>query len=1065
MGRRYLTWILAGACVASVAIAYVVMSQPEPAAKAKPDPAPGRQASHASGVEYNRDILPILSSKCFTCHGPDVKKAGLRLDRREFATRPAKSGDTPIVPGKSADSEVVRRIFADDEAERMPPRKGGKPLTDAEKQLIKRWIEQGAEYREHWAFVPVERPAVPAVKDRAWGKNAIDGLVLHRLEEAGLQPSPAAERATLIRRLSLDLRGLPPSLAEVDEFLADQSPDAYEKLVERMLASPHYGEKMAVLWLDLARFGDTSGYHMDSTRQMWLWRDWVVNAFNRDMPFDQFTIEQLAGDLAPNATDQQKIASGFNRNTRFNEEGGVDPEEYVIRYNIDRTNTLGQVWLGLTLGCAECHSHKYDPISQREYYQLFAYFTGIKEPMLSGPDAHGKPLPPVLKVPTPEQAKQLADLGKMVPIIEHAIGKQLERYSYTDPLEGKAVPADPPAELVARSQLAWEAKVNPVDWAEKKHAFELSGKKWEEVFQWLAAESKLPYVTVYKTPTGRVRFADLKDAKYSLAEIYDVVNDRLIKQEKFVLVRTNVSLSLYPADGKMWPIPQVSVDQLRQRGATEIVEVVVSLRGDLKAKEVAAEVKRALGDFGHVAALEKSNKIVVRGDVAALRRVLPEFCAMPEPVGEKSALDELPATVREALKIERGKRTDAQKKTVRGHYLRRVNAEARETLDPLERDLDDHVKKIRAINDAVPHTLVSQEMETPRPADVLIRGDFLHRGEKVERSVPAAFGPLPTDAPNNRLGLARWLVRADNPLTARVTVNRLWAQMFGHGIVRSIGDFGTQGDFPSHPELLDWLASEFVHPSSGPGDAWKIKRIVRLIALSATYRQSAAIPAAAAKADPHNRLLSHMPRYRLSAEELRDGALAMAGILNRKVGGPSFMPYQPPDYYKNKNEDWPWAASPGDEQYRRGLYAFWRRTALHPMFAILDAPNREECTVARPRTNTPLQALVTLNDPTFVEAARVLAQRVLTGPKDLDDRLTFAFRTATCRRPTAAELKVVRAEHLKQLARFQADPEAASKLVNAGQYPRDAALDVAELAAWTATANMLMNLDEVLTRE
>ena len=641
-------------------------------------------------------------------------------------------------------------------------------------------------------------------------------------------------------------------------------------------------------WLDLARFGDTSGYHMDSTRQMWLWRDWVIDAFNKNMPFDQFTTEQLAGDLLPQATVNQKIASGFNRNTRFNEEGGVDPEEYVVRYTIDRTNTLGQVWLGLTLGCAECHSHKSDPVTHKEYYQLSAYFSGIKEPMQSGHDVHNKPLPPLLKLASAQQTTELEELSKQRSIFEKAIEKELQRYKYVDPLDGEPT----------RSQRAWES----------------------------------------------------------------------------------------------------------QEGAR------------------------------------------------------------------------LPSDVEAVLKIERARRDETQSKRLRDYYLREINKDAHETFAGLDDELDEIAKSVRKIEDAVPYTLISEEMQTPRPAFVLIRGDFQQKGERVEPGVPAAFGSQPKDAPHNRLGLARWLVSPDHPLTARVAVNRLWAQMFGQGIVRSLGDFGSQGDYPSHPELLDWLACEFMaadslresngnRGASAPQKGWDIKRILRMIALSATYQQSSTFSTAAIN-DPTNRLLSRAPRFRLGAEEIRDNALAIGGVLNRQIGGPSFMPYQPPDFYKNKNEEWPWAPSAGDEQYRRGLYAFWRRTALHPMFTLFDAPSREECSVHRPRTNTPQQALVTLNDPTFVEAARVFAQKILRhGPKDTDGRLRYAFHSATSRLPRDTEMQVLRRRFGRQRERFRRDADAASKLVNVGQYPRDANLDVAELAAWTALANMFLNLDEVLMRE
>jgi len=847
-----------------------------------------RESPTADAIDFTRDIAPILSANCYACHGPDARKGGLRLDQRDAATKKARSGAMAIVPGKPAESSLWRRITSSDESERMPPAKFGKTLTDRQKDLLKRWIAGGAEYQRHWAFVKPARPALPAVKNESWPHNPIDRFVLVKLEAAGLQPSPLADRVTLIRRLSLDLRGIPPSLDEVDAFMADRSVDAYPKLVERMLASPHFGEKMALSWLDLARYGDTSGYHMDSTRHLWLWRDWVINAFNQDMPFDQFTIEQLAGDLQP-GTQSSRIASGFNRNTRFNEEGGVDPEEYVIRYTVDRTNTLGQIWLGLTLGCAECHSHKYDPISHKEYWQLSAFFSGITEPMLEGNSVHGKPLPPLLHVPSREQTDGLEEHRKNLAASEKVLLRELSRFTYVDPFADMPLPAEINEELAARSLRAWQ-----------------------------------------------------------------------------------------------------------------------------------------------------------------------EYARQDQT---------LPADVQAALMIDHARQRDAQKALLRTHYLRRVNEKCREGLAPFEAEVGEFSKKITQIEDAIPHTLVTVEMAQPRAAHTLIRGDFQQKGERVTRKVAALLGVAPDVTPD-RLGLARWLVSADNPLTARVAVNRLWAQMFGHGIVRTLGDFGTQGDLPSHPELLDWLACEFKEPTTKNVKPWDVKHILRTIALSSTYQQASVYRAEAVKLDAHNRLLSFMPRHRLGAEELRDSALAISGLINPKIGGPSFMPYQPKDYYKFKNEDWPWTASAGEEQYRRGIYAFWRRTALHPMFVTLDAPSREECVVMRGKTNTPLQALVTLNDPTFVEAARVFAQKLLAdGPKDIDARLAYAFRKATCRTPNADELTILRKRFEQHRARFAADADAASSMINAGQYPLDARLDAAEHAAWTALCNLLLNLDEVLTRE
>ena len=910
MIRRLLAWLLCSACIASLST-WIPKLEPDAPSRHGDDPLVSHPIT-PENVDFKRDILPILAGKCYVCHGPDpsTRKAGLRLDQRDTALSKTRSGAVAIVPGKTDSSELVRRIRAHED-ERMPPAKAGKPLTPGEKDLLVRWIEEGAEYQLHWAFVKPERPQTPRVKNKTWLKNEIDAFVLARLEAAGLEPSLPAEPTTLIRRLSLDLRGLPPTLAEVDEFVnAWHSAGAkrgivWEQWIDRMLASPRYGEKMAVGWLDLARFGDTSGYHMDSTRQMWLWRDWVIDAFNRNMPFDQFTIEQLAGDLLAGpgepsrVTDRvpatsQKIASGFNRNTRYNEEGGVDPEEYVVRYNIDRTNTLGQIWLGLTLGCAECHSHKYDPISHKEYYQLFAYFTGITEPMLEGHSVHGKPLAPLLKIPTPEQAKALEAHRNMLTVIEKALASELDRFVYTDPLDGKTIPDNITDEIAGHSLIAWQ--------------------------------------------------------------------------------------------------------------------------------------NRAKTD------------------------------------------EKLPAEIRAALKVDADQRTGGQKKDLRAYFLRKIHVNARDVIGPINQDYEDHLKKIKDLDDAVPYTLITEEMAQPRPAHVLIRGDFLQKGERVGRNVPAILPPLPKDTPPNRLGLARWLVSPDHPLTARVTVNRLWAQMFGAGLVRTPGDFGTQGDYPSHPELLDWLAVQFMRGEPDRVNdrvaAWDIKHVLRTIARSSTYQQSSIHRQNALKVDPHNRLLAFMPRHRLGAEELRDSALAISGLLNPKIGGPSFMPYQPRDYYKFKNEEWPWTPSAGAEQYRRGLYTFWRRTSLHPMFVIFDAPNREECVVSRPRTNTPLQALVTLNDPTFLEAARVFAQKILThGPDDTNARLAIAFRTATCRPPSDAEMKVLRSRFEQQRFRFSKDANAASRFISAGQYPLDARLNVPELAAWTALCNMLLNLDEVLTRE
>jgi len=1038
-------------------------------------PAESKSPGKETAIDYGRDILPILANNCFSCHGPAVQKAGLRLDQRDQAIKPTRSKATPIAPGKSGESELLRRIHAEDESERMPPPKTQKTLTAAEKELLKKWIDQGASYKAHWAFVPPVRPALPAVKDKAWVKNEIDSFILARLEQAGLKPSPRADRTTLIRRLSLDLRGIPPSLAEVDEFLADSGADVYAKVVDRMLASPRYGEKMALLWLDLARFGDTSGFENDSTRQMWKWRDWVIDAFNQNMPFDQFTIEQLAGDLLPNAGVQQKIASGFNRNTRFNEENGSDPEEFVIQYNVDRTNTLGQVWLGMTLGCAECHSHKYDPISHKEYYQLFAYFTGIKEPHTTG--LHNVPLPPILRFPSPEQADTIAKLEKDRAALKSLIDGHLAKVAYKDPLEGKPDTVKP---LSSSRDAIWFDDAPP------------AGARPEGLWQWDQQFVHGGTHSMVRTGTGLHQHSFVAAAK----PIYINAGDKLFTYVYLDPKNPPKSIMLQYHDGNWEHRAYWGEDKCLLAGmpngpqhfsAGPLPPTGKWVRLEIEADKLNLQPDALVNGMGFVQfdGIAYYHQPGISSVFPADDRHLTSV-RLWEPRAQANG--KLPAEVKAALKVVADKRSAEQKIKILHHYLRNVYGPTRETFGPLEKDLSQVDKKLKETEDAIPYTMISEEMPEPRPAYVLLRGDFLKRGEKVGRAMPSVLPPLPEGAPNNRLGLARWLVRPDHPLTARVAVNRFWAQLFGTGLVKTIGDFGTQGEYPSHPELLDWLALEFMGQVANlPGERqvgnlphefmasrerpWDIKRILRTIVLSNTYQQSSAVPVGQARKpdlqiDPNNRLLSRAPRFRLSAEEIRDSALAISGLLSARIGGPSVMPYQPADFYKGKNEGWPWASSKGDDQYRRGMYTFWRKTTLHPMFAIFDAPSREECNVARSRTNTPLQALVTLNDPTFVEAARVFAQKVLTlGPTERDARFTFAFRTAVARSPSPAELRLLKAHYEKNLRRYQANIDAAAKLVEVGMSPRPMNLDVAEHAAWTSVCNILLNLDEAIMRE
>lgn len=759
------------------------------------EPAPARPG-------FNRDIRPILSDACFHCHGPDqnTREAGLRLDVRDDATSATESGAVAIVPGHPEKSEVVRRIFSTDEDDRMPPDRSHKSLTPRQKEVLSHWIAQGAEYQNHWAYEPVQRPPVPTPND-----HPVDAFIRQRLATENLRAAEEADRVTLIRRATLDLTGLPPALVEVDAFLNDTAPGAWERVIDRLLASPHYGERMAIDWLDAARYADTNGYQVDRDRSLHPWRDWVIQAFNENKRFDQFTLEQLAGDLLPNATVAQRVATGFNRNHMINEEGGVTEEEFLANYTADRVETTATVWLAQTFNCARCHDHKFDPLTQRDFYSLKAFFHNVSE---KGAGDYAKPAnvssPPFLPVPGPDLAAKIS-----------AIKTDIEQAAPDQSPEGKA----------------------------------------------------------------------------------------------------------------------------------------------------------------RVAALTKS---------------------------------------------------------------------------------------LEEAENAVPVTLVMDDA-MPRDTFILLRGAFDQPGEKVTAATPAILPPMSDSLPRNRLGLARWLVDPAHPLTARVTVNRYWQMLFGTGLVATAEDFGSQGEPPSHPELLDWLAAEFI--SSG----WDTKAILRLLVTSATYRQSSKFTPAARERDPDNRLLARGPRFRLPGEFVRDQALAASGLLVTKIGGPSVKPYHPPGLYEQITEGsgtTVYVPGKGEDLHRRSLYTYWKRSVPNPAMMLFDAPFRETCVMRRPRTNTPLQALNLLNDPTYVEASRTLAQRMLLeGGASTSSRLTHGFRLVTARHPRPAEMTILTASLQRTLLDFQADPAGAEALLHVGEAPTQPGLNAAELAAYTTVASTLLNLDETVTKE
>ena len=831
------------------------------------------QAPAVRPVDFQRDIQPIFLKRCAACHGERMQKSGFRVDRREPFMRGGDSGTPPVVAGKSAESRIIQLVSGADSGLVMPPK--GDRLSPEQIQLLRWWIDQGAPWPEevqaprprHWAYAKPVRPEMPAIADRQWPINEIDFFVLARLEKEGLKPSAAADRARLIRRVSLDLTGLPPTPDEVESFLADFSAAAFEKVVDRLLASPDYGVRWARPWLDLARYADTQGYEKDNRRSMWPYRDWVVGALNANMPFDQFTIEQLAGDMLPHPTQAQRIATGFHRNTMTNTEGGTDDEEFRHEAIVDRVNTTLSVWMGTTMACAQCHDHKYDPLTTKEYYRLYAILNNTA-------DADRDDESPTLKCFKPGQREQLELLRNRVTDLEK---------SYTHE--------------ILRPEIA------------------AAQKEWE-----LRATASL----------------------------------------------TNATSSTAPAANSTAKIPE---------------------------------------------------------------------------------------DIRKILEVSPDQRSDTQKSRLAEHYQSIAPG-----LQVGRQELETARKAERAFADSIPTTSVMEELPKPRETHRLIRGSFLSQGETVEPGVPAVFPALPEGQPINRLALARWLVDTNNPLTARVEANRMWERYFGHGLVETIGDFGVQGDPPTHPELLDWLATEFMRTG------WNMKAMHRLIVLSATYRQSSRTTPTLLERDPDNRLHARGPRVRLEAEAIRDQSLAVAGLLSHKLGGPSVMPPQPDGLWQVVYSNDQWSTSPGEDKYRRALYTFWRRTNPYPLMTAFDGPTREYCVLRRSRSNTPLQALNTLNDPAFIAAAQGFARRIAARPGDARERVVYAFHACLSRMPSPQEAQRLVSLFESEYDHFKKDVKAAEKMAASELGPPGSGEKLDELAAWTVVANVLLNLDEAMTK-
>lgn len=1017
-------------------------------------------------IEFNRDIRPILSDACFHCHGPDSAKrqAGLRLDQ-EVAAKAERDGHRAIVAGEAARSELVRRITSTNSDEVMPPRNSNRSLTAAQIALLQRWINDGAQWQSHWSFLAPQRPAVPDVTrplaNLSLGtqpstlnpqpiRHPIDSFVRQRLVAEGLTPASEAEKTTLIRRVTLDLTGVPPMLSEVDEFVFDASLDAYEKVVDRLLASPRYGERMVLDWLDAARYADTNGYQGDGTRTMWPWRNWAINALNSNMPFDQFTVEQLAGDLLSNATLDQKIATGFHRNHPLNGEGGRIAEESRVEYVFDRVETTGTVWLGLTIGCCRCHDHKYDPLAQKEYYQLSAYFNSIAE---SGAVDRGGNANPVERIVTPENERRLISLREEVALAEQS-------------QQAGLAPVD-------AAQLEWEQNpigvtpwtvLDPVTFTSKNGA-----TLTKQADQSVLASGESPMQDDYEV-TFRMNLGQPdRPARATGLRLEAMFDDslpskgpgRAPENGNFVLTTLELEAASVADAAQKQQVAFNRADADYSQGGFSPTGVYDTDKNTGWAIAGGDSSKNRVAIFVFTTPLALTGatdlKLMLKHESVHLKHVLGRFrISLTTNVAPR--LDTTPAEIVAALSTAIDKRTDSQKGQLRDYYRSKVSPQ----FASLKMVVDAARKKASDYENSLTVTMVMLDQPKPRDSFVLIRGAYTQQGEKVSHGVPAVLPVLPADAPPNRLALAKWLVDPANPLTARVTVNRAWQAFFGTGLVKTTEDFGTQGVPPSHPELLDWLAVEF---GGGTPVAWDMKHLHRLLVTSATYRQSSRVTNELHEHDPENRLLARGPRHRMSAFAIRDMALAMSGLLVERIGGPSVKPYQPAGIWEDASlGNIGYTPDKGEGLYRRSLYTFWRRIAAPTMF--FDASSRNVCTVKLPRTNTPLQALALMNDVTYVEAARKLAERMLLeGGETVDARLTFAFRIATSRRPTPDERTLLTQALAAMKTHYDQDSAAANKLITAGDSPRDPSLNVTELAAYTALANLILNLDETMTKE
>ncbi len=1022
-------------------------------------------------VRFNQDIRPILSNNCFLCHGPDEgrRKGKLRLDVEAAAK------EEVIVAGKLLESELWARITATDAEKRMPPLKSKKELTPHQIALIKKWIEQGAKYEGHWAFIAPKPAALPQSKPK-WGHNPIDRFTAAKLEANGLKPSQEAAKEILIRRVTFDLTGLPPTLPEVEAFVSDKSPKAFEKVVDRLLASKAYAERMTLHWMDVARYGDSSVHHADGPRTMWPWRDWVINAYDTNKSFKDFTIEQIAGDLLPNATVAQKVATGFNRNHGTTDEGGLIIEEYRVEYVVDRVKTTGNVWLGLSVECAQCHSHKYDPISHKEYYQFFAFFNNNAD---SGKQTRGGNAPPMVNVVSDEQQKlrDAAQARVMSATTKLAARKKaaqpdIEKWVIAAALNNQKQPPEPEG-LIAHLPLDDFKGRNTAELVSKKTAAKLEGgaQACDGKFSGGLRVVKSGFVNVkgITPPEWNKPFSYgcwvKPDAANANGAIFSKMNEGNAFRGFDIWLQQGAPgthiISNWPGNAvkvvgkektkaKQWSHIFVTYDGSGKASGTRVYLNGKRLTHNIEADGLSGTIQTPV-DFriGRRSNSAQANNIEI-DDVRLYDRALTDTevatLAGNEPLAP-------------ILAIAPAKRNAKQKAALANHYLNSIDKEYK-TLTTKKQNAQ---SELSALNKTKITSMIMGDQSKMRPTYILERGHYSHprKDEVIKPGVPAFLPPLPKGAPQNRLGLAQWLTRPDHPLTARVAVNRYWSLLFGKGLVKTVSDLGTQGDWPSHPELLDWLATDFVK------HGWDIKRTLKQMVMSATYRQSSRVTRELFAQDRSNALLARGPRFRLQGEFVRDNALAVSGLLVRKIGGPSVKPYQPPGLWNEVSlgGNVRFRQDKGEALYRRSMYTYWKRSAPAPTMTIFDAPTREKCLVERPRTNTPLQALATLNDPQFVEASRHLAERMMKeGGKSPKDRVAFGYRVVAARAPKALVSQILSSAFNEEFEHYKKNPEAAAKLLAAGDSKRDESLNTAEHAAWTIVASMLLNLDEVISR-